>query len=694
MTTKIKDILKSCGYPERTLVLDCETYFDKDYRLGKMSTYEYVTDDRFEILGWAIKQCDEPAEFMLKLPSLDYKNITVIMHNAPFDALVLAIHNKLYPPFIIDTLDLARHVEPRWKNSLAELCKRHGLIEKGDTDQFKGLHRSDFTGQQWVDLIAYATNDAEREYDLLGLLLPKLSNPKFELRVAEYTRNLFIKPVLHFDMKRAEKLKEKMQAEVKTVVDRLDLTETQIRGNKYFESRIRELLGGEEPPMKIGKKGPILAIAKTDGGYTYLLNHPNDQVRQLMEARVAVKSWPLHIKRIERMERMAKAAGGKLPIPLRYCGAHTARWAGSEGINPQNFTARGHPLANQIRNLIEAPKGCILVIGDFSQIEARTLDWLSEQNDMLRAFAEGRQIYSEFASELIGKKVRKPKKTDNEAVAKWYGNYRQLGKIGILGCFKENTLVLTKRGWIEITNVCSTDKVWDGETWVSTIGPIYRGEKSIIPWRGIGVTPDHPILTQDGWVSAYRVIHDETRYLRSVKSVGNLKSLGINLVLVAEFWRWKLCVWNAVAISIRWICTTFGAEKVPAAINVLKKQVDAGQRNTGNMPPLYPMMDTVPAYSIGFPPFEDAAAIHGINTGKTMGDAVLQSTNRGGKIERLCWRILSHLRGGISRLWTWIVSTTTGGMNQIICDSAHGNKISAIDEQLANYKKTIPVYDL
>ncbi len=433
MTIEIKDILKSCGYPERTLVLDVETYFDKDYTLSKMSTYEYVTDDRFEILGWAIKQNEEPAEFKLRLPPLDYKNITVIMLNAPFDALVLATQNKLYPPFIVDVLDLARHIEPRWKNSLAELCKRHGLIEKGDTDQHKGLHRSDFTGQQWVDLIAYATNDAEREYDLFGLLLPKLSNPEFELKVAEYTRNLFIKPVLHFNKSRAEKLKEKMQAEVKTVIDRLDLTETQIRGNKFFESRIRELLGAEEPPMKIGAKGPILAIAKTDEGYTYLLNHPNDQVRQLMEARVAVKSWPLHIKRVARMQSIFECAKGRLPVPLRYYGAHTGRWSGSGGINLQNLPAHGHPLINQIRNLIEAPKGCTLIIIDFSQIEARVLDWLSEQNDMLRAFAEGRQIYCEFASELIGKKVRKPKKTDSEAVAKWYGHYRQMGKIGILG---------------------------------------------------------------------------------------------------------------------------------------------------------------------------------------------------------------------------------------------------------------------
>jgi len=429
----IHDILKSCGYPESTLVLDCESFFDQNYNLQKLSTYEYVSDPRFELLMWAFKRDDDPADFHIELPKhIQWKNTTVIMHNAPFDALVLALHYGIHPPFIIDTLDLARHIEPRWSNKLADLCKRHKLPDKGDTQQFKGLHRTDFDGQQWCDLIDYATNDAEREYDLLQLLLPKLSNPKFELEVARYTRDLFIKPVLHFDMNRAEKLKAEMLAEVQKVLAEVDVTEKEIRGNKSFETLLREVMF-DDPPIKQGKKGPMLAIAKTDPGYAELLNHPTDRVRHLMEARVAAKSWPLHIKRVKRMQSTFQAAGKRLPVPLRFYGAHTGRWSGCEGINLQNLPARGHSLVNKIRNLIEAPKGCKLVILDFSQIEARVLDWLAEQNDMLRAFAEGRQIYSEFASKLIGHKVRKPKKTDSKTVAEWYGNYRQMGKIGILG---------------------------------------------------------------------------------------------------------------------------------------------------------------------------------------------------------------------------------------------------------------------
>ncbi len=436
MSQEVRDILESCGYPPDTVVLDCESYFDKGYSLRgskKLPLYEYVTDERFELLGWAVKHNEEPAEFFSDLPvDIDWEHVTVVVHNAPFDVLVLNWHHDVHPPFVVDTLDLARHIDPRWKNSLEVLCKRHRLPGKGNTLQFKGVHRAGLCSVVWEALTEYATNDAEQGHALLEILLPKLSRPKFELGIAEYTRNLFLKPVLHLDMERADDLKTRMQAEALKPLELIDATEKEVRGNISFEECLRAALGDEEPPMKTGKKGRILAIAKTDPGREYLLNHPKEPVRRLLEARIAIKSWPLHIGRVTRLQSTFKAAGNKLAIPLKYNGAHTGRWSGSGGINPQNFTAHGHPVANEVRTLIEAPPGSVLLIEDFSQIEARTVDWLAEQEDMLQAWRAGRQIYCEFATDLVGFRIRKPKKTDGKIVADWYNKYRSMGKVGIL----------------------------------------------------------------------------------------------------------------------------------------------------------------------------------------------------------------------------------------------------------------------
>ena len=180
-----------------------------------------------------------------------------------------------------------------------------------------------------------------------------------------------------------------MQAEIDRTGAKSGETADDVSGTISFEKLLTKVMAPEEPPFKQGKIKRLLAIAKTDPGYSYLLEHPKAEVRELMEARIAAKSWPTHIKRVVRMKDVFKSAGHKMPIPLKYSGAHTARWSGDEGLNPQNFAARGHPLANQVRTLIEAPRGYVLLIEDFSQIEARVLDWLAEQNDMVRAFAEG-----------------------------------------------------------------------------------------------------------------------------------------------------------------------------------------------------------------------------------------------------------------------------------------------------------------
>ena len=84
-----------------------------------------------------------------------------------------------------------------------------------------------------------------------------------------------------------------------------------------------------------------MALAQGDEGRKRLLEHPDERVRNLMLARIAVRSWPLHIKRVQNLIAQAHANDGKLAVPLKYYGAHTGRWSGSGGINLQNLGGKG-----------------------------------------------------------------------------------------------------------------------------------------------------------------------------------------------------------------------------------------------------------------------------------------------------------------------------------------------------------------
>lgn len=69
-------------------------------------------------------------------------------------------------------------------------------------------------------------------------------------------------------------------------------------------------------------------------------------------------------------------------------------------------------------------------------------------------------------------------------------------------CLAEGTQVLTDRGWTEIQNVTTKDALWDGEQWVHHDGLINKGIQEVINIDGVLMTPDHRVLTQEGWKNA------------------------------------------------------------------------------------------------------------------------------------------------------------------------------------------------
>lgn len=79
-------------------------------------------------------------------------------------------------------------------------------------------------------------------------------------------------------------------------------------------------------------------------------------------------------------------------------------------------------------------------------------------------------------------------------------------------CIASGTLVLAKRGWVPIESIVLEDEVWDGACWVSTSGIIDNGTAEVIDAYGAFMTPDHLVLTTEGWRDASQ----SERYNRAV----------------------------------------------------------------------------------------------------------------------------------------------------------------------------------
>lgn len=449
------DILERHGYPREFVVLDFESYFDDDYSLTKMSTWAYVKDKRFEITGLGGQASyDNQLQELKFLKPHEIDNLfsqtndwwtglkTVIFQNAKFDQMILQEHYGIKPRYVVDLKHLHLHIRPHTSNRLNDMAVEYGLQPKGDTMSFKGMHWRDIEKDEEVlsNFIDYTKNDVDLEAQLFCMMLPALTNPEMELPLAQHTTKMYLEPAFKFDRELAVSLLKGMQAEIDAAVELSGLTPKQLGSKIEIVDIINAALPGDETcPMKQGKKEKIPALAKDDEGTKYLLNHDCKKVRDIITARQAVKSWPRELCRIEKMIELADACGGKMPVPAKYCGAHTGRWQGEGGINLFNLGGRGragkanHPMLGKVRNLLCAEDCQELIIVDSAQIEARVLAWIAGQWDLVEDFRNDIDIYGKFGTGLFGMVVRKSRKDDPPPITALMDINRGFAKDTVLG---------------------------------------------------------------------------------------------------------------------------------------------------------------------------------------------------------------------------------------------------------------------
>jgi DNA polymerase len=241
--------------------------------------------------------------------------------------------------------------------------------------------------------------------------------PVSELLVIDQTIRMYTEPVIELDVPLLEQHLIDVRERKQALMNEVEVTTEDIMSNPKFAVALQRL--GVEPPRKVslttGKE--TWAFSKTDKGFTDLLEHPDERVQALASARLGVKST-LEETRTEAL--IGVAGRGTLPIMLNYYGAHTGRFSGGDKLNLQNLPSRDGK--NTIRRALKAPTGQVLVACDSSQIEARTVAWVAGQEDLLEAFREKRDVYSEFATEVYGRKITKDDKIE-----------RFVGKTCILG---------------------------------------------------------------------------------------------------------------------------------------------------------------------------------------------------------------------------------------------------------------------
>ena len=144
-------------------------------------------------------------------------------------------------------------------------------------------------------------------------------------------------------------------------------------------------------------------------------------------------------------------------------------------------------LSQLIRTAFIPKEGRKFIVADFSAIEARVLSWLAEERWRMDVFEGNGDIYCATAGRMFHCNVVKHGEN---------GHLRQKGKQAELACIAEGQLVLTNEGLVPIERVRTEHLLWDGESWVSHDGVIFKGEREIITYEGLTATPDHLVWVQ------------------------------------------------------------------------------------------------------------------------------------------------------------------------------------------------------
>lgn len=578
------------------ITLDFETYYCKKFKYSlaaKGMTYEkYIRSNQFEVIGLAVKVGSRPTEWLspheiedwIKHIEIAYgwDNVRLIAQNAVFDASILGLKYNVYPGQIADTMLMSKAVQQWDGNSLdvitRQMREKYGWIcvqnndgtswvgsATGKNEQLKqfavdkgtevhdadGKHLYDFTDDEYAAYAQYCITDVDLTWSAYRFFLDYYGFPEQEIDVMTTSIEMYTYPVMELDTKVLEEVKDNVNQLREESLARAGVTLEEVRSDAKFAEALMKL--GVEPPTKINTKGETkYAFAKKDLEFLKLLEHEDEVVRELAQARFDNKSSQA-VTRVE--DFLSKAERGKLCVGIEYYGARTGRFGGFEGnlqnLNRNKVVGKDTPYGRLVfykgkvdrfmklgsdgkvllaragwvendedelhevglRDSVKAPKGKTLVVNDLSQIECRILAYTAHEQWVLDAFVAKKDIYKAQASKSFG--------VPYEEITK---SMRFVGKSQILGLgFQagENGLrvVLGKRsedfsseelqGWVKSYRASVPNIVAFWRKYKAVLRAMVQGTSVSIDDKGILQLEGNCVVLPNGMKLVYRDIRCE-----------------------------------------------------------------------------------------------------------------------------------------------------------------------------------------
>lgn len=366
------------------VTIDYESFFSNDCTLSKLSALEYINHPSFEVQSVSVKVNGfytdvlwGESEIRRAFTKFKWDDKALLAHNnSGFDCYISAYIFGINPKLWLDTAAMARPIHAKTcgvsLKALAEFyadeLRAMGIEPIKDNTillNTKGRRYEEFTPEEKAKMEVYNRHDTELCFGLFKILKPKVkasemwqidcltrmrTEPGFVLNQS------LLETALSVERDRKRKAFIDLAKMLRKDTDTFDVTgedfdwsedkvvelvKTELSSSAKFAKLLTSL--GVDVPMKPSPSNPALripALSKTDQAFLELQDHENGTIASAAMARLDAKSTILET-RIQKLLTAGKLAGGRLPVPLRYCGADTT---GRDSGEEYNCMTPGHEL--------------------------------------------------------------------------------------------------------------------------------------------------------------------------------------------------------------------------------------------------------------------------------------------------------------------------------------------------------------
>ena len=333
---------------------------------------------------------------------LEDENTVKIFHNGKYDMHIFANYGLRVCGAAEDTKIAATLLEPGRTSTLAALAQRHFNVKKIlYRDVADGKAVKDFMHADIKTAAKYAAEDAEITRKLFTAVVGNLSGAAKQIYE---TTDRPLMPVL-YKMERAgvqidgealhalaEELRARM-AELETQAHQIAGTKFNLNAPRQLETLLFDEMGAQPVRKTAGGKA-----RSTDERTLEKLAPDYPLARAVLRHRTLAKLTGTYA---EKLPRAVNPHTGRVHTDFNQTSVSTGRLSSSDP-NLQNIPARTAE-GRRIRRAFVAPRGCVLISADYSQIELRLMAHISGDAALLAAFADGADIHRRTAAEIFGK---------------------------------------------------------------------------------------------------------------------------------------------------------------------------------------------------------------------------------------------------------------------------------------------------